>query len=81
MGEDDDGEAAGGSAEGREIKWGILPEGLQVSNKPANLDASLIGRLIYMRWHVPHGWLLSTIKEKFDQSTPRLFKKFNFRIK
>ena len=24
---------------------------------------------------------MGTIKEKFDQSTPRLFKKFNFRIK
>ena len=43
-------EEGGGIAEGREVKWGILPEGLSVASKPAALDASLLGRLIYMRW-------------------------------
>ena len=63
------------------FKWGILPDGLRVAEKPAALDGSLIGRLIYMRWNAPHGWLVGTIKEKFDQSTPRLLKKFNYRVK
>ena len=34
-----------------------------------------------MRWNAPYGWLVGTIKEKFDQSTPRLLKKFNYRVK
>lgn len=77
---DDDGAAE--VAAGREIKWGLLPEGLQVvTQKPTKLDASLVDHLIYMRWNTPHGWLLGTIKQKFDQSTPRLYKKFNYRVK
>ena len=28
-----------------------------------------------------NGWLLGKITDKFDKSTPRLFKKFNYRIK
>ena len=48
---------------------------------PAELDASLVGMFIYMRWATPHGWLLGKITDKFDKSTPRLFKKFNYRIK
>ena len=42
---------------------------------------SLIQKKIFMRWDAPHGWLLGTISVKFDSSTPRLAKKFNFRIK
>ena len=63
---EDEMEEPGGSPEGREIRWGILPEGLHVADKPVVLDASLIGQLIYMRWNAPHGWLVGTIKEKFD---------------
>ena len=59
----------------------MLPEGLEVAPAPAKLDASLIDMLIYMRWPTPHGWLLGKITGKFDQSTLRLFKKFNYRIK
>ena len=33
-----------------------------------------------MRWAAPHGWLVGKITEKFTQSTPRLFAKFNYRI-
>ena len=29
----------------------------------------------------PHGWLIGTIKDKFTQATPRLYAKFNYRIK
>ena len=34
-----------------------------------------------MRLTFRDGWLLGKIDKKFDQSTPRLFKKFNYRIK
>ena len=36
--------------------------------------------MIFMRWAAPHGWLIGRISEKFTQSTPRLFAKFNYRI-
>ena len=65
----------------REIKWSSLPDGLTVSAKPLVLDDSLCGKNIYMRWDAPHGWLLGTISVKFDQSTPRLVQKFNYRVK
>ena len=40
------------------------------------------GRLIYMRWPKPHGWCLGKVTQMFTmQDKPRLFKKFNFRIK
>ena len=70
-------EAAAGR---REIKWGVLPEGLTVAPKPGILDDSLINKFIYMRWETPHGWLLGIIKEMFTSATPRLFTKFNYRI-
>ena len=73
--------AAGTTTARREVKWGLVPEGLQLAPKPAKLDGSLIGMFIYLRWATPHGWLLGKIEKKFDQSTPRLFKKFNYRIK
>ena len=52
-----------------------------MATKPVGLTTDLVGSLIYMRWNAPHGWLVGTIKEKFDQSTPRLYKKFNYRVK
>ena len=64
----------------REIKWG-LPEGLKVADKPTLLDASLVGLLVFMRWPAPHGWLVGVVTEKFTNATPRLFAKFNYRIK
>ena len=33
-----------------------------------------------MRWPA-HGWLVGKINEKFTSATPRLFAKFNFRVK
>lgn len=74
-------DALAAAADQREIKWGLLPEGLTVAPKPASLDDSLKGKLIYMRWASPHGWLLGTISEKFTSASPRLFAKFNYRIK
>ena len=49
--------------------------------RPLLLDASLVGKTIYMRWERPHGWLIGKITEKFTSATPRLFAKFNYRIK
>jgi len=63
----------------REVKWS-LPEGLVVAEKPATLDDSLVGAIIFMRW-VKYGWLVGKISEKFTTATPRLFNKFNYRIK
>ena len=63
----------------REVKCS-LPEGLVVAEKPARLDDSLVGALIFMRW-VNYGWLVGKISEKFTTATPRLFNKFNYRIK
>ena len=59
----------------------LEPEGLQVAPKPDALNDSLKDKIIYMRWPTPHGWLVGTIKEKFTQATPRLYAKFNYRIK
>ena len=81
---DDADDADDGVAEAagrREVKWGLLPEGLQVAPKPDALNDSLKDKIIYMRWPTPHGWLVGTIKEKFTQATPRLYAKFNYRIK
>ena len=82
--EADDEEAEGGAAGAaatvrREVKWS-LPEGLLVAEKPAKLDDSLVGKIIFMRWG-DHGWLVGKISEKFTTATPRLFSKFNYRIK
>ena len=54
-------------------------KGLVVAEKPDKLDDALVGKLIFMRW-VDYGWLVGKITEKFTNATPRLFKKFNYRI-
>lgn len=75
--EGDDGESDAPPVQ--EIRWGLLPEGLEVAPKPTQLDASLVRQLIYMRWE-RHGWLLGKITHMFDSSTPRLYAKYNYRI-
>ena len=74
-GEGEGEDALAAAADQREIKWGLLPEGLTVAPKPASLDDSLKGKLIYMymRWASPHGWLLGTISEKFYQRVAAAF--------
>ena len=49
--------------------------------KPALLDETLVGCIIFMRWAAPHGWLVGKINDKFTPQTPRLFAKFNYRVK
>ena len=34
-----------------------------------------------MRWDTPYGWLIGKVSERFTPSTPRLFAKYNYRIK
>ena len=39
-------------------------------------------KLVYIRCGTPpHGWSLGTITHKITSATPRLFKKFNFKVK
>ena len=85
-GEEEVGEEEAGEEEAeevaarREVKW-YLPEGLVVSPKPTKLDDKLVGSLIFMRWDAPHGWLVGKVTEMFTPATPRLFAKFNYRVK
>ena len=48
---------AGGTVAGPQggPPWAVFPEGFQVADEPAELDDSLIGSSIYMRWE-EHGW-------------------------
>ena len=41
----------------------------------------LVSKLVYIRWEPPHGWSLGTITHKITSSTPRLFKKYKFKVK
>ena len=60
---------------------GATSPGLKVLPKPAKLDASLVGKLVYLRWESPAGWVLGTVKdEEITRATPCLFKKFNYRV-
>ena len=34
-----------------------------------------------MRWERPHGWLVGRLAERFTSVTPRLFAKYNYRVK
>ena len=78
--EEDEGEEAAADATMREVKWAPLP-GLQVLKKPEKLDDALVGQKVYLRWETPWGWTLGVITERLTSATPRLFKKFNFRVK
>ncbi|KAL1504379.1 hypothetical protein AB1Y20_010785 [Prymnesium parvum] len=64
----------------QEVFWN-LSDALKVDEKPLRLDDSLMGRMIYMRWDTPHGWLVGTITQRFTQETPRLAAKFNYRVR
>lgn len=60
------------------IDW-YVPEGFKVAEEPAQLDSNLIGQSIYMRWE-KYGWQLGKVTDVITRKTPRLFKKFNFRM-
>ena len=61
-----------------EIKWS-LPAGFTLGKEPSIMDSSLVGQMIYFRWK-GYGWQLGKIYETVTRATPRLFKKFNYRI-
>ena len=65
----------------REIKWASLPDGLKVLPPPEKLDDSLVSKLVYIRWEPPHGWSLGNITHRITSATPRLFKKYNHKVK
>ena len=69
-------ELSGGGVD--EVKWSV-PAGFQVSPEPSKLDASLVGEHVYMRWEI-YGWQLGKITDEITNATPRLVKKFNYRI-
>ena len=48
-------------------------------SQPTKLDSSLVGEFVYLRWE-HYGWQLGKITDQITNSTPRLFKKFNYRI-
>ena len=77
-GEEADGEQAAPVRGRKEVRWAV-PEGFQVANEPDKLDDSLVGMCIYMRWEV-YGWQLGKITDTITSATPRLAKKFNYRI-
>ena len=76
--EREEGEEGGGVNGGREVKWSV-PDGFKVAAEPETLDVSLIGSTVYMRWET-YGWQLGRITDVITATTPRLFKKFNFRL-
>ena len=61
-----------------EVKWN-LPTGFTLGKEPSKLDDSLVGSWIYLRWK-GYCWQLGKIYETVTRATPRLFKKFNYRI-
>ena len=76
--------ATGGRGRGRcergvrQVKWSV-PDGFKVAAEPETLDTNLIGSTIYMRWET-YGWQLGKITDVITAATPRLYKKFNFRL-
>ena len=56
-----------------------MPDGFTLGAEPSKLDASLVGKHIYMRWK-DYGWQLGKVYEQITNANPRLFKKFNYRV-
>ena len=90
MGEGEQGGEEGDSEEGagegveegrrgvREVLWAI-PNGFKVASEPDVLDTNLVGSPVYMRWET-YGWQFGRITDVITNATPRLVKKFNYRI-
>ena len=54
-----------------------MPDGFTLGAEPSKLDASLVGKHIYMRWK-DYGWQLGKVYEQITNANPRLFKKYNY---
>eukprot|EP00966_Prymnesium_polylepis_P142029 3279967-Prymnesium_polylepis.1 len=78
--EADGADGADGADDNRvtEVRWSV-PSGFEVADEPAELDGSLVGKHIYLRWEV-YGWQLGKITSQITKSTPKLFKNFNYRV-
>ena len=55
-----------------------MPDGFTLGAEPSKLDASLVGKHIYMRWK-DYGWQLGKVYEQITSANPRLLKKYNYR--
>ena len=62
----------------KDVSWSV-PDGFEVADEPSKLDDTLVGSSVYMRWE-KYGWQLGRITDIVTDATPRVFKKFNYRI-
>ena len=69
----DEGEDGEGSDKPDPVAWS-MPDGFTLGAEPSKLDASLVGKYIYMRWK-DYGWQLGKVYEQITNANPRLFKK------
>ena len=77
--EGDEGEEGAARSRGiSEARWSI-PDGFSVATEPSTLDGSLVNSAVYMRWDI-YGWQMGKITSEVTNATPRLAKKFNYRI-
>ena len=60
------------------MRWSV-PDGFTVAPEPSILDVSLVDSAVYMRWET-YGWQMGKITGMVTSGTPRLIKKFNYRI-
>ena len=58
---------------------GQSPTASQSPQTPSILDVSLVDSAVYMRWET-YGWQMGKITGMVTSATPRLVKKFNYRI-
>ena len=54
------------------VAWS-MPDGFTLGAEPSKLDASLVGKHIYMRWK-DYGWQLGKVYEQITSANPRLLK-------
>ena len=73
------GGSRGGTPRGARGASGDPKPGFKVASEPDVLDANLVGSPVYMRWET-YGWQLGRITDVITNATPRLVKKFNYRI-
>ena len=62
----------------KDVSWSV-PDGFEVADEPSKLDDTLVGSSVYMRWE-KYGWQLGRITDIVTDATPRVFKKYNYRI-
>ena len=60
------------------VAWS-MPDGFTLGAEPSKLDASIVGKHIYMRWK-DYGWQLGKVYEQITSANPRLLKKYNYRV-